>query len=75
VGCFLCESVCPYKAIEHEEIMNRNGDVIKTIASINPGLCQGCGTCVALCRTKSIDIRGYSNTQVFTEVVALLNEI
>ena len=75
VGCFLCESVCPYKAIEHEEIKNRNGEVIKTIASINPGLCQGCGTCVALCRTKSIDIRGYSNTQVFTEVVALLNEI
>jgi len=75
VGCFLCESVCPYKAIEHEEIKNRNGEVIRTIASINPGLCQGCGTCVALCRTKSIDIRGYSNTQVFTEVVALLNEI
>ncbi|MEI6765175.1 MAG: CoB--CoM heterodisulfide reductase iron-sulfur subunit A family protein [Bacteroidota bacterium] len=75
VGCFLCETVCPYNAISHEEILNRNGEVIKTIASINPGLCQGCGTCVALCRTKSIDIRGYSNKQVYSEVVALLNEI
>ena len=28
---------------------------------INPGLCQGCGTCVALCRSKSIDIEGYTH--------------
>jgi len=74
VGCFLCESVCPYQAIEHEEIKNRNGEVIKTIARINDGLCQGCGTCVALCRTKAIDLQGYTNQQVYTEVIALLNE-
>jgi len=74
VGCFLCESVCPYQAIEHEEIRNRNGELIKTIARINDGLCQGCGTCVALCRTKSIDLQGYTNLQVYSEVIALLNE-
>jgi len=74
VGCFLCESVCPYQAIEHEEIKNRNGEIIKTIARVNDGLCQGCGTCVALCRTKAIDIQGYSNQQVYTEVMALLND-
>jgi heterodisulfide reductase subunit A2 len=74
VGCFLCESVCPYQAIEHEEIRNRNGELIKTIARINDGLCQGCGTCVALCRTKAIDLQGYTNQQVYSEVVALLNE-
>ncbi len=74
VGCFLCESVCPYQAIEHEEIKNRNGEVIKTIARINEGLCQGCGTCVALCRTKAIDLQGYTNQQVYSEVIALLNE-
>jgi heterodisulfide reductase subunit A2 len=74
VGCFLCESVCPYQAIEHEEIKNRNGEIIKTIARINEGLCQGCGTCVALCRTKAIDLQGYTNQQVYSEVIALLNE-
>lgn len=74
VGCFLCESVCPYQAIEREEIKNRNGEVIKTLARVNPGLCQGCGTCVALCRTKAIDIFGYSNEQIYTEVMAILNE-
>jgi len=74
VGCFLCQTVCPYNAIEQEEIKTRDGKLIKTIAYINPGLCQGCGTCVALCRSKSIDILGYSHNQVFTEVMALLND-
>jgi heterodisulfide reductase subunit A len=74
VGCFLCVSACPYQAIEKEEIKNRNGELIKLIAKVNPGLCQGCGTCVAFCRTKSIDIQGYTHEQMYTEVMALLNE-
>ena len=65
VGCFMCQTACPYQAIERE--------VIKTVAKVNPGLCQGCGTCVAFCRSKSIDIQGYSNEQVYAEVMALLN--
>ena len=74
VGCFLCLSACPYQAIEKEEIKNRSGEVIKSVAKVNPGLCQGCGTCVAFCRTKSIDIQGYTQEQMYTEVMALLNE-
>lgn len=73
-GCFLCQSVCPYQAIEREDFKNREGKIVKTVAKINEGLCQGCGTCVALCRSKSIDLYGYSNNQVYAEVVALLNE-
>jgi heterodisulfide reductase subunit A2 len=74
IGCFLCQPVCPYNAIEREEFRTRDGRLIKAVAKINPGLCQGCGTCVALCRSKSIDIYGYSNRQVYTEVAALLDE-
>jgi heterodisulfide reductase subunit A2 len=74
VGCFLCVSACPYQAIEKEEIKNRAGEVVKTVAKVNPGLCQGCGTCVAFCRTKSIDIQGYTHEQMYSEVMALLNE-
>lgn len=73
VGCFMCQSVCPYQAIEKEEIRNRAGEVIKTVAKVNPGLCQGCGTCVAFCRSKSIDIQGFSSEQMVEEVFALLN--
>jgi heterodisulfide reductase subunit A len=74
MGCELCMQICPYQAIDKEEIKNRNGEVVKTIARINPGLCQGCGTCVAFCRSKSIDLEGYSNKQMYEEVLALLNE-
>ena len=73
VGCFMCQPVCPYNAIEREEIKDRSGKVIKALAYVNPGLCQGCGTCVALCRSKSIDINGFSNNQMYEEVVALFN--
>jgi heterodisulfide reductase subunit A len=74
VACELCVPVCPYQAIEMEEFKNREGRVVKRAARVNEGLCQGCGTCVAICRSKSIDLQGYSNTQVYSEVVALLNE-
>jgi len=73
VSCFMCQTACPYNAIEREEIKGRDGKVIKTVAKVNPGLCQGCGTCVAFCRSKSIDIQGYSNEQMFAEVMSLLN--
>jgi len=73
VGCFLCASACPYQAIGEELITDRKGNVIKRVAKVNPGLCQGCGTCVAFCRSKSIDIQGYSNEQMCAEVIALLN--
>ena len=64
-----------YQAIEKEEIKAKDGSVIKIIAKINPGLCQGCGSCVALCRTKSIDLLGYTNRQIYAEVDAILNTL
>jgi len=70
-GCFLCQSACPYQAIESEEIKDRSGKVLKTLARINPGLCQGCGTCVAVCRTKAIDLQGFSNEQIFAQLMTL----
>ncbi len=73
VGCFLCMNVCPYLAIEKEEIRTRDGKLIKEVAKVNPGLCQGCGTCVALCRSKSIDLQGFSHQQMYSQIVALFN--
>lgn len=71
VGCFLCQSACPYQAIEQEEIKGRDGTVLKVVAKVNAGLCQGCGTCVATCRTKAIDIQGFSNEQIYAELMTL----
>jgi heterodisulfide reductase subunit A len=70
VGCFLCQSACPYQAIEREEIKARDGKVLKVVAQVNDGLCQGCGTCVALCRSKSIDLQGFTNEQMYAQIMA-----
>ncbi len=70
-GCFDCERVCPYNAIERKEIRDRRGNLIKVVSSVNPGLCEGCGACVAACRNKSIDLRGFSDEQVFAQLAAI----
>ena len=71
VGCFCCEAVCAYGAVEKKEIRDRDGNLIKTLAYVNPGVCQGCGTCVATCRSNSVDLAGYTDKQVFNEIRAL----
>jgi heterodisulfide reductase subunit A len=64
VGCFLCESACPYQAIEREEIKTRDGKLIKTVAKVTR-VCARLRHCaVAHCdRSKSIDLSGFTNEQ------------
>jgi heterodisulfide reductase subunit A len=71
VGCFLCESVCPFGAIERKEIRDRDDNLIKVVAHVNKGVCQGCGLCVAACRSNSIDLAGFTDRQLFAEIQAL----
>ncbi len=70
-GCFMCRSACPFNAIESEEIKGRDGQILKTLARVNPGLCQGCGTCVAFCRSKAIDLQGFTHEQMYAQVMDL----
>jgi heterodisulfide reductase subunit A2 len=70
-GCWGCVLACPYNAIEKKDIVDRSGRVIKQVASVNPGLCQGCGTCVTFCRSNSIDLAGFTEKQIFAEVMGL----
>jgi len=41
VACGLCTEVCPYEAISLEEKRVIGGS--RTVASVDPGLCMGCG--------------------------------
>ena len=70
MNCWDCVTVCPYLAISREEIKDRNGNVIKMAASVNPGLCQGCGLCNTVCRSKSIELQGYTDEQVYAQITA-----
>jgi heterodisulfide reductase subunit A len=57
--------------VEKAEVRARNGTLIKHTARVNPGLCMGCGTCVAVCPSKSADIEGFSEEEIYSMVEAL----
>ncbi len=71
IGCFNCERVCPYGAIEHRDVCDVDGQVCGHVAYVNPGVCQGCGTCVAVCPSKSVELAGFTDEQVYAEINAL----
>lgn len=70
-GCFYCQKVCAYNAIERKDIRNRAGEIVRTVAYVNEGLCQGCGTCNATCPSKSVELVGFTDEQLYSEINAL----
>lgn len=71
IACYDCLNICPYGAITSKEIKDRNGNLIKEVASVNPGVCMGCGLCNAACRSKTIELRGFKDQQIFAEINSL----
>ncbi len=66
-GCFHCERVCPYGAVERHELMDKKGRVL-WVAEVNKGVCQGCGTCQATCPSKSVELAGFTDAQIFWSI-------
>jgi heterodisulfide reductase subunit A len=56
--------VCYYSAIEEKTVGNR------TVANVIAGKCQGCGACVSTCKGKAMTLAGYTDDEIFEEVVA-----
>jgi len=71
VGCFHCERVCAYGAVERKEIRDRKGMLVKVVAEVNKGVCQGCGTCQATCPSKSVELEGFTDEQIYAAINAL----
>jgi len=71
-GCKICESVCPFVAIElkTEEVKGEE----KVRAEVIEAVCQGCGACSSACPTGAIKIQQYNNKQILTQVEAGLLE-
>jgi heterodisulfide reductase subunit A len=70
IGCFDCERVCPYQAIEQKEIKDRDGNLIRMVARVNEAMCEGCGLCTAACRVRSVDVDGFNDEQLFAQLTA-----
>lgn len=70
-GCFHCERVCPFGAVERKEVRDRKGQLVKVVAHVNKGVCQGCGTCQATCPSKRVELQGFNDEQIYAAINAL----
>jgi heterodisulfide reductase subunit A2 len=71
IGCLQCERVCAYGAIGPRDIKDRQGKVIRVVAEVNQGVCQGCGTCQATCPSKTPELEGFTDEQIHAAINAL----
>ncbi len=62
-GCGVCQSVCPYGAIE----------VINKVAKVNEVLCEGCGTCVSACPSAAIQLKNFRDEQIISMIQTILS--
>jgi NADPH-dependent glutamate synthase beta subunit-like oxidoreductase len=60
-GCNFCVVVCPFSAIEKNEM---------GVAQIDEYLCKGCGNCAAECPTGAITMQRLTNSQIVTQVLS-----
>lgn len=73
-GCSMCENVCPYGAItyiEKEFKMPDRSVAIRRVAQVNDAVCMGCGACTVTCPSGAMDLKGFENKQIMSEVDAL----
>ena len=66
IGCGLCVEVCPFGAIELEEIEGK-GYRAKNIAAS----CKGCGLCASSCPKKALDMLPFRDQQIMAAVCSV----
>jgi heterodisulfide reductase subunit A len=65
-ACGTCESVCPFGAVKVVVKETRWG--VERYAEVTEALCKGCGACASSCRMNAIDIKGFSNKDIFAMI-------
>jgi heterodisulfide reductase subunit A len=66
MGCGMCARVCPYNAI--------TVDNEKKLAKVVEAACAGCGTCGAECQFDAIEMRHFTNEQIYAQIDAATEE-
>jgi heterodisulfide reductase subunit A len=68
IGCGICESLCPYKAIRLIKIDK------KTEAETIAASCKGCGICSAHCPGQAISMGRFTDEQIEAQIAAFGEE-
>ncbi len=66
-GCELCESLCPFNALQVE--MTESGRKAHVVAAS----CKGCGSCGAACPQHAITMQHFTNAQIEAQIDALVS--
>jgi len=67
-GCALCETTCPYGAIEMLTVVKKGKEI--RISRIIEGVCKGCGSCVSACPSGAIEQKGFKQDQISSMIHA-----
>jgi heterodisulfide reductase subunit A-like polyferredoxin len=67
IGCGLCADVCPFGAIELEDVEGKGYRARNISAS-----CKGCGLCASTCPQKAIDMLHFRDKQIAAAVCAVV---
>ncbi|MCK4942674.1 MAG: heterodisulfide reductase, partial [Candidatus Aminicenantes bacterium] len=64
-ACGMCECLCAYKAVEVKTVDEKREI---TAAVVTEAMCKGCGACVANCRSSALNLRGFTDDQIFSAI-------
>jgi len=65
IGCGMCQSICPFGAVEVQDTT----EGLK--ARVVPMACKGCGICSARCPKEAIIVNHFTNSQIISQIDAL----
>jgi heterodisulfide reductase subunit A-like polyferredoxin len=65
--------ICPFNVPQIKSNLLGVGK-IQGAAFIEPSVCQGCGTCVAECPARAIQLMHYTDAQIMAKISALFEE-
>jgi len=68
IGCGLCVSLCPSRAIELK--LKEGGRKAEVISAS----CKGCGTCGASCPKQAITMQHFTNEEISAQIEAYIEE-
>ncbi len=64
IGCRICERTCDFGVIT----------MVDRKAQVNEAICKGCGACAAACPTGAMQIRHFTDEQIYAMIEAALRE-